>query len=84
MLIIWGSKWKIKEEGSINLICDGCQEEELMVCSTRRWFTLFFIPVIPTSSKEYYLHCLSCENSYELENSINIEELLNDQDANRD
>ena len=32
----------------------------------RRWFTLFFIPVIPYHSKHYLL-CEICSNGYEVE-----------------
>lgn len=76
MIIVWGSRNRITEEGQINFECIICKEQTTTVCSYRSWFTFFFIPIFPTGSKKYYISCTICENSYKIKDGINIQELL--------
>lgn len=77
MLIIWGSRSVRKYEMSTHfecLVCNGPQE--MIVLSFRSWFTFFFIPIFPTSEKKFYFECLHCENTYKINDGINIKELV--------
>lgn len=76
MIFIWGSKWVKKEEAKIVFDCYVCVIKEAYVCSFRRWFTFFFIPIFPTSSKEFYIECLGCENTFKLKDDVNVDELV--------
>lgn len=81
MFIIWGSVSKEKLEGSTHLECRICQRETLYIYSMRSWLTIFFVPVFPTSSKEYYFVCSSCENSYKVEEEMAIEYMVDEDDS---
>lgn len=78
MLIIWGSRNRVHEEGIINYECIICKEPQIKICSYRRWFTFFFVPIFPTDSKKYFLSCTHCENSYKIKDGVNVAELINE------
>ena len=62
MLILFGTKRTNKELGDSYSMykCTHCDNERpLKVIKNRLWFTLFFIPVIPLSTK-YYCVCPIC------------------------
>lgn len=73
MLIIWGSRSRQKQELSgLSLACLLCQEPGMSLVSSRTWFTFFFIPLFPISSKKYYVTCASCENCFKIKDeSVN-------------
>lgn len=73
MFLIWGSKHRKNEEGTLKHNCIICQNISLEVCSYRKWFTFFFIPIFPYSSKDYYVECLECKNIYKFNG---LEELV--------
>lgn len=64
MFIIWGSTGRTKKERMINKDCLLCPNKDLQIISIRSWFTFFFIPLFPISSKTYYMECASCESCY--------------------
>jgi transcription elongation factor Elf1 len=78
MIIIWGSRGRITEEVIIQVECIICQNQKLSICSIRKWFTFFFVPIFPISRKQYYFSCQSCENSYKIKDNVNLESLIKD------
>lgn len=64
MFLIWGSKHIKNTEGTLRHDCLICQSSSLEICSYRKWFTFFFIPIFPYSRKDYYVECLDCQNIY--------------------
>ncbi|HEX9058852.1 MAG TPA: zinc-ribbon domain-containing protein [Clostridia bacterium] len=67
MLIIygWGRK-TTKDYGPAYMVkCGNCRNDTFYnLVRIRKWFTLFYIPVIPYSS-EYYLVCHHCSAIYQ-------------------
>ncbi|HUC88456.1 MAG TPA: zinc-ribbon domain-containing protein [Candidatus Paceibacterota bacterium] len=66
-MIIFGWRTLIKNIGAVfKRMCDHCHNEDYWILTrSTRWFTLFFIPVIPTSSK-YFLACPVCKYGFAL------------------
>ncbi len=77
MIIIWGSRALKRREGTLRYNCMICPSSSLTVHSYRKWFTLFFIPIFPIGSREYYVKCRECRNSYKMPY---IEELMQQHD----
>lgn len=67
MFIIFGYRTLVKNIGAVfKRMCDHCHNEKYWVLTqTTRWFTLFFIPIIPSSSK-YFLSCPICKYGFTL------------------
>lgn len=78
MLLIWGSKYIKTNEKTLKYRCLICYNNSLEVCYYRKWFTFFFIPIFPYSSKEYYVECLECSNIYQFKG---IEEVVSGDQA---
>lgn len=68
MFLVWGSKGFIENLGTtgINCSCSNCQNDVTLEAKRiGRKFTLFWIPLFPTSSK-YYLLCPICQYGNEV------------------
>jgi hypothetical protein len=67
MFIIFGWRKILKNFGIVfKNMCDNCHNEKYWVLTrVSRWFTLFFIPVLPTSSV-YFLSCPVCKYGIKL------------------
>jgi hypothetical protein len=77
MIIIWGSRSIQKNEAWVeNYACPLCRSQRLLLVSVRSWFTFFFIPIFPMSSKKYYLECTLCENCFKV-NDNELNQFLN-------
>ncbi|MFC1753210.1 zinc ribbon domain-containing protein [Thermoproteota archaeon] len=76
MLIFgWGKTTKKDFGDTLPTTCPVCKEKTfLSYLRVKTWFTLFFIPVIPYSSKHYLL-CGRCGNGKEIEYD-NVDEIL--------
>lgn len=64
-MIIWGWRALKKKIGSGLFYCPregGDRNYEHK--KARRWFTLFFIPIIPLNELGDYVECTSCKNTY--------------------
>ena len=61
-IIIFGMRRRAKQHGPcIAASCPRCHNEVVLIyLVVTRWFTLFFIPVIPTGSKRRMLVCPIC------------------------
>ena len=67
-MIIWGSKAKEHRTGTGAFYCPRCQGEapyDHMTVS--RYFTLYFIPLFPTSTLGSYVRCGACKGDYKPE-----------------
>ena len=77
-ILIWGSRNIEKNEGDAQGVsCDECHSISLSVVSVRMWRTLYFIPILPSGSKKYYLVCEECESCVKIKSDeISIKKLL--------
>ena len=69
MFVIWGSRTKKKVLGTTQerYACANCRNaSEYQVIRVMRWFTLFWIPIFPFSTK-YYVMCPVCDRGVEME-----------------
>ena len=81
MILIWGSKSIKKNEGKVKLhSCPLCQLPRLSLLSVRSWFTFFFIPIFPTSSKKHYFVCSICENCFVVKDNVSVEKFLGEEE----
>ena len=67
-MIIFGTRGITYSAGSGDFVCPACQSE--MPYShkrVRRFFTLYFIPLIPLDLHGEYVECQQCRGTYELE-----------------
>ena len=75
MFIIFGTrglKHTVKDSPVLANSCPNCQGGDLQNKLYRRWFTLFFIPVIPLDTIDRFYECLRCGSAY----NENIKTLL--------
>jgi tellurite resistance protein len=84
MFIIFGTrgiKHTINSSPILKNKCPNCSKGDLEHKRYRRWFTLFFIPVIPLDTVDRFYQCNHCKSAY----NENIKEVLQqsqqDQDA---
>lgn len=68
MIIVFGTKRKFKNLGELeNCKCSRCNNvSNWNFMEFRDWFTLFWIPVLPISSKKEFLQCPICNQAYEI------------------
>lgn len=65
MLLIWGWRSLLKVLGAGEFHCPRCQVDvDYRLVRPRRWFTLFFIPVIPLAWGETSVQCSRCKGAY--------------------
>ena len=67
MFILFGTrslKHKISKSDILHKSCPHCNEGSLIHKLYRRWFTLFFIPIIPLDSIDKFYECDSCGSAY--------------------
>ncbi|MFI5098924.1 MAG: zinc ribbon domain-containing protein [Actinomycetes bacterium] len=65
MILIWGWRSLLKVLGIGEFHCPRCQADtEYRLVRPRRWFTMFFIPVVPLSWGEPYVECQRCNGAY--------------------
>ena len=69
LLILFGTKDRRKVKQSGQFICPKCGvKREYEVISVKEWFTLFFIPILPTANnegKEEFVECKTCKKAYD-------------------
>ena len=64
LLILFGTKDRRSVEAGGQFICPKCGvERDYAVISLRQWFTLFFIPVLPTANIEEREILLNAESA---------------------
>ena len=69
LLILFGTKDRRKVEQSGQFMCPKCGvERHYEGISIKEWFTLFFVPILPTENneaKEEFVECKSCKKTYD-------------------
>ncbi|WP_051476004.1 MULTISPECIES: TerB family tellurite resistance protein [Aquimarina] len=67
MFIIFGTrglKHTVSESPVLSNSCPNCNNGNLVNKLYRRWFTLFFIPMIPLDVVDRFYQCDSCKSAY--------------------
>ncbi len=82
ILFGWGHISKKKKSEKPIKICEHCHLNYLYLTRVTRWFTLFFIPIIPYKSNHYLL-CPNCEFGYEIDEE-NVEGLIQQLESGSD
>ncbi len=66
MLVIWGFRVRGRMVGSGTFFCPSCGGDRPYVHKqARRWFTLFFIPLIPLKEMGEYVECQTCRATFQ-------------------
>lgn len=66
MLIIFGFRIRFRTTGTIAFFCPRCGGDRMGDQRTaRRWFTVFWIPVIPLNQVGEVVECTTCHTRYE-------------------
>ena len=69
LLILFGTKDRQKVVADGQFVCPKCgAKRDYEVISLREWFTLFFIPILPTANnegKEDFVECGTCKSTYD-------------------
>jgi transcription elongation factor Elf1 len=69
-MIIWGFRSRGKALGQRMLNCPNCHRDAMTAAyQSRRWFTLFFIPVFPIGAKRTLARCGLCGYQYQVDNA---------------
>ena len=67
-LIIWGTQTTPRCEAKGSFDCPRCSmRRTYALMAIKRWFTLYFLPVIPLGTRGRYVQCESCAETYSLE-----------------
>ena len=71
LLILFATKDRRKLVANGQFVCPKCGvEKDYEVISLREWFTLFFIPILPTANneeREDFVECGTCKIKYEID-----------------
>jgi hypothetical protein len=68
MILIWGWRSLLRVLGVGEFHCPRCQlDTTYHLVRPRRWFTVFFIPVIPARWGEEYVECQRCKSAFRQE-----------------
>ncbi len=69
LLILFGTKGRRKVERSGLFMCPKCGLERCyQLISIKEWFTLFFVPILPTANNEEmeeFVECGTCKSTYD-------------------
>lgn len=81
MVIFYGFKTFTKEMLTSSQTCSTCGEKaSVKLMRERRWFDLFWIPVIPVSTK-YYHSCGNCNSMVPVTNEAAKAEIAGSKEA---
>ena len=65
MIIMWGFKVLYSKVKAVTFVCSHCgADREGTLRRARRWFTLFFIPIVPTKDLGQVVQCGTCNNRF--------------------
>lgn len=66
MILIWGWRSRLKSIGQGTFHCPHCQADRAYEHrQARRWFTLFWIPLIPLKVLGTFIECTTCRSGYD-------------------
>jgi len=64
-MIIWGSKARTITESSGKFYCPECDDYKIYESKkVKRYFTLYFMPLFPTSDLGEYIECGECKSTF--------------------
>lgn len=64
-IVVFGTKDLARRNRPADYPCPACGAPgALDICERRRWFTLFFVPVVPLGAPQPYLECRSCGGQF--------------------
>ena len=64
-MIIWGSKARTFTERQGNFYCPECGDyKDYKFIKVKKYFTLYFIPLFPTSDLGEYVECSECKSTF--------------------
>lgn len=65
MIIVWGTKWTISVVEKDYFVCPVCRtNQEYELKRARKFFTFFWIPIIPLGKESFYIDCCYCGSSF--------------------
>ncbi|HVT78678.1 MAG TPA: zinc ribbon domain-containing protein [Acidimicrobiales bacterium] len=65
MILIWGLRVRAKQLATGTFCCPSCGvDRRYSHKQARRWFTAFFIPLIPLKVVGEYVQCTTCNSTY--------------------
>jgi hypothetical protein len=65
MLIIWGFRVRSSSVGGGEFFCPSCGgDRHYDLKKARRWFTVFFLPLIPLKELGQFIECSTCKKTY--------------------
>ena len=65
MILIWGLRVRAKQLATGTFCCPSCGvDRQYAHKQQRRWFTVFFIPLLPLKLLGEYVECLTCNSAY--------------------
>ena len=66
MILIWGWKSRLKTLAHGSFHCPHCQADRAYDHrQARRWFTFFWIPLIPLKVLGTFIECTTCKSGYD-------------------
>lgn len=66
MLFIWGFKARFTVLKSVFFACPRCgADRDGTLRQARRWFTFFFIPIVPLKLLSQFVECGTCKNRFD-------------------
>ena len=86
MFIIFGTrglKHTVSESPVLSNSCPNCNRGNLVNKLYRRWFTLFFIPVIPLDTVDRFYECDKCGSAYNESIKTILQKSQNEIDENK-
>ncbi len=70
--LVWGSKWKHKRKENGLILYKQCPEcnrsGEFFEVIPKKYFTLFWIPILPTEKKKSVFECPNCHERFYMQN----------------
>ncbi len=71
LLILFGTKDRREMIAEGQFVCPKCGvERHYEVISIKEWFTLFFVPILPTANneeREEFVECKTCKKVYDVD-----------------
>ena len=88
-MIVFGTKGRSFKIDSGQFYCPNCKtKKNFDKKNTQNWFTLYWIPIFPTGSKENeHIECETCSNTYHIDvidyqpNGLSDEEMLSEYES---